>query len=170
MPERRLVVDKERITYEGLFSVKEVMDIILSWLSDKGYLPIDKHHKESVKPEGKFIEFESWPYKKVTDYAKNIIVIRLICTELKDVAIDVEGKKKKLNQGKLQIVFDAYLETDYEARWETKPVFYVIRLMFEKYVYTPFLSGFERNLKNDVYHLKSQIKGYLNLFQYYKRS
>lgn len=169
MAERRLIVDKERVTYEGLFSIKEVHDIIVSWIKEKGYWPVEKKHTEGVKGEGKHIDIEMWPYKKVTDYAKHIIVIRLMATDVKDVVVEIEGKKKKLNQGKLQIVFDAYLETDYESAWETKAIFYVVRTIFEKYVYTPFLSGFERNLKNDVNHLKSQIKGYLNLFQYYNR-
>ncbi len=169
MGERRLIIDKDRVTYDGLFSLKEVIDIIYTWLKDKGYWPIDKKHIESIKSDGKFVEIETWPYKKVTDYAKNIIAIRILCTELKEVVVEIEGKKKKLNQGKLQVIFDAYLETDYEARWETKPIFYLLRTVFEKYVYTPFLSSFESNLRADETHLKTQIKGYLNLFQFYNK-
>ena len=169
MAERRLIVDKERINYDGLFSAKEVLDIVMTWIKDKGYWPVDKKHTESVKADGRYIEVEMWPYKKVTDYAKNIIVIRIVCSDLKDVVVEIDGRKKKLNQGKLQVVFDAYLETDYEHKWETKPVFYFLRTVFEKYVFTPFLSGFERNLKGDVTHLKNNIKGYLNLVQYYQR-
>lgn len=169
MAERRLIVDKERVNYDGLFSAKEVLDIVMTWIKDKGYWPVDKKHTESVKADGRFIEIEMWPYKKVTDYAKNIIVIRIVCSDLKDVVIEIEGKKKKLNQGRLQVVFDAYLETDYEHKWENKPIFYVLRTVFEKYVFTPFLSGFEKNLKADVTHLKNNIKGYLNLVQYYNK-
>ena len=169
MAERRLIVDKERVNYDGLFSAKEVLDIVMTWIKDKGYWPVDKKHTESVKADGRYIEVEMWPYKKVTDYAKNIIVIRIVCSDLKDVVVEIDGRKKKLNQGKLQVVFDAYLETDYEHKWETKPVFYFLRTVFEKYVFTPFLSGFERNLKGDVTHLKNNIKGYLNLVQYYQR-
>lgn len=169
MAERRVVVEKDRISYEGLFSMKEILVIISEWMSDKGYNPLDKKHNESVKPEGRFVEIEMSPFKKVTDYAKNVVWIRLIGSELKDVVIDVDGKKKRLNQGKLQIVFDGYLETDYEKRWETKPIFYLLRMIFEKYVFTPFLSGFENNLKVDISVLKNNIKGYLNLFQFYNR-
>lgn len=169
MAERRLIIDKERISYEGLFSVKEVLDTVNEWIFDKGYVPLEKKHTESVKESGKFVEIEMSPFKKVTDYAKNILVLRIVCSDLKEVTVDIEGKKKKLNQGKLQIVFDGYLETDYEGRWEHKPIFYVIRTIFEKYVYTPFLSSFEKNLRTDILLLKNNIKGYLNLFQYYNK-
>lgn len=170
MAERRLIVDKERISYDGLFSAKEFLDIVMTWLSDKGYFPIEKKHTESVKTDGKSVEIEMLPYKKVTDYAKNIIMIRILGSELKDVVVEIDGKKKKLNQGRLQVVLDGYLETDYEHRWETKPIFYFLRMVFEKYVYTPFLSGFEQNLRKDVNNLKSSLKGYLNLFQFYSKS
>ena len=129
MAERRVIVEKDRISYEGLFSMKEVLSIINEWMSDKVYNPLDKKHNESVKADGRTVEIEMSPYKKVTDYAKNVVWIRLIGSELKDVVIDVDGKKKRLNQGKLQIVFDGYLETDYEKRWETKPVFYLLRMI-----------------------------------------
>lgn len=168
MGEKRPIIDKERITYEGLFSLKEVMGVIKSWISDKGYFPLEKKHTESIKTEGKHVEIELAPFKKVTDYAKNAVIIKILCTDLKEVTVEIDGKKKKLNQGKLQIILDAFLETDYEGRWEQKAIFYVLRTIFEKYVYTPFLSGFETNLRADVDVLRTNIKGYLNLFQYYK--
>jgi len=167
MAERFIVVDKERLEYQGLFDAKELLRVMDQWTKDKGYwLLIEKRHGETTKPEGKYIDMEFEPFKKYTDYAKSVIKIRAQLNEVKDVVLEREGKKVKLQDGKVIIIMDGILETDYEGHWETKPVFYVLRTLFEKYVYTPFISGFERGVKEDVMALKNNIKAFLNLTRY----
>ncbi|MBI4145970.1 hypothetical protein HY489_01385 [Candidatus Woesearchaeota archaeon] len=166
MSERIVIVDKEKIAYEGVFNAKETIATIKTWFSDKRYNPIEKRHTESIRPEGKYILLEFAPFFKFTDYAKSMLEIRVEFNEVKDVVVERDGKKQKLQEGKIFMQFTGILETDYEHRWETKPVFYFLRILFEKYVYTPFISGYERRIKEDISNLKSQIRGYLNLQQF----
>ena len=166
MAERLIVVDKERLDYEGLFEAKELLRVMEQWAKDKGYWLIEKRHGEATKPEGKYIDMDFEPFKKFTDYAKSIIKIRAQFQDVKDAVVERDGKKVKLQDGKIIIIFDGILETDYEHRWESKPVFYVLRTIFEKYVYTPFVSGFERGVKEDLMSLKNNIKAFLNLTRY----
>ena len=166
MPEREIIVDKLRLTYEGIFSVAELYNMIDEWFRWKGYDKRENKNIEIVKPEGKFIEIELEPWKKVTDYAKNVIKIRIQMTGIKDVEVEKDNAKLKLNQGKVQFVFDGILETDYEARWEGKPIFYFIRTVFDKYFYKPFTAGFQRGVKEDLMHLHGQIKAFLNLYRF----
>lgn len=166
MPERLIVVDKERMEYVGLFDAKEVFRVMQQWASDKGYWLIEKKHGETIKPEGKWIDMEFEPFKKFTDYSKSIIKIRAQFQDVKDVVVERDGHKVKLQDGKIVMAFDGILETDYEGRWESKPIFYVLRTIFEKYVYTPFVSGFERGVKEDLMALKNNLKAFLNLTKY----
>ncbi len=166
MAERLIVVDKERLDYDGLFDAKEVFKVMQQWATDRGYWLIEKRHGETTKPEGKFIDMEFEPFKKFTDYAKSIIKIRAQFNDVKDVAVERDGRKVKVQDGKIIIIIDGILETDYEHRWEGKPVFYVLRSIFEKYVYTPFVSGFERGIKEDVLSLKNNVKAFLGLARY----
>ncbi len=166
MAERLIVVDKERLDYEGLFEAKEVLRVMQGWATDKGYWLIEKRHGETTKREGKYIDMEFEPFKKYTDYAKSIIKISAQFNDVKDVTVERDGKKVKLQDGKIIIIIDGILETDYEHRWEAKPVFYLLRTVFEKYVYTPFISGFERGVKEDVMSLKNNLKAFLNLIRY----
>lgn len=166
MPERLIVVDKERVDYSGLFEMKEVYKVMQQWASDKGYWLIEKHHGETTKPEGKIIDMDFEPFKKFTDYAKSIVKIRAQFQNVKDVVVERDGHKMKLQDGKIVIIFDGILETDYEGRWESKPVFFVLRTLFEKYLYTPFISGFERGVKEDTIELKNNLKAFLNLSKY----
>ena len=166
MPEREVIVDKLRLTYEGLFSVSDLYNLIDEWLRWKGYDKRENKNIEIVKPEGKYIEIEIEPWKKVTDYAKNVIKIKMQMFDIKNVEVEKDKTKLKLNQGKVQLVFDGYLETDYESRWEGQPVFYFIRTLFDKYFYKPFTSGFQKGVKDDLMHLHGQIKAFLNLYRF----
>lgn len=166
MAERLIVVDKERLNYEGIFDAKELFAVLKDWATDRGYWLIEKKHGEAIKPEGKYIDMDFEPFRKYTDYAKSVIKIRAQFNELKDVVVERDGKKVKLQEGKVSFIFDGILETDYEHRWETKPIFHFLRTVFEKYVYTPFISGFERGVKEDTMSLKNQIKSFLNLSRF----
>lgn len=165
MSEKTTVVGKETIAYEGLFSVKELYQLIEDWINTKGYFPVETFVEESVEKEGKVITAKLEPFKKLTDYAKAVIKIDILVSDCKEVEVKRAGKKQKLNKGKLVIEIMSILETDYEHRWEMRPWLYVLRTVFEKYIYTPFLSGFKNALREDTDHLKEKIKAYLNLYK-----
>ena len=165
MSEKTTVVDKEVIKYEGLFSVKELYQLIEDWENSKGYFPVENFIEESVEKEGKVITAKLEPFKKLTDYAKAIIKIDLMISGCKEVEVTRAGKKQKLNKGLVVIEIMSILETDYEHKWEMKPWLYVLRTAFEKYIYTPFLSGFKNAVREDTDHLKEQIKAFLNLYK-----
>jgi hypothetical protein len=163
MVEKRPVLEHEQVVYDGLFRYRDVNKLIFDWMSDKGYIPVEKRIHEAVTKSGKHIEQDLEPYKKFNDYAKSVIRIHVTAHNLKEVEVTVDGHKKKMHQGQLRVTFDSWLETDYESRWETTPVFYVLRSLFEKYVYVPYLSGFIKGVRDDTMMLKDQLKGFLNL-------
>jgi len=166
MPERTSIVTNEKVTYDGLFSLKDVYKLINDWTADKGYVPVETKASESVTKKGKHVELVLEPFKSLTDYAKSAVKIHISALDLTEVEVKKDNKKKKLNKGKLTVTFNAWLETDIEARWEAQPIFYFIRTVFEKYIYTPYLSGFTSEIKEDVNMLKDNLKAHLNLYKY----
>lgn len=166
MAERELIVDHIRLEYEGLFDARELLSMIDRYFRDKGYDKRELRNIEQVKPEGKYVEIEYLPWKKTTDYVKNEIWIRLIMSDLKEVEVEKDGVKVKLNQGKIQFVFDGYLTTDYENRWEAKPTFFLVRTLFDKYFLKTYIDKYKGVLVDDVQLLHSTIKSFLNLYRY----
>ncbi|RJQ19326.1 hypothetical protein C4580_05310 [Candidatus Woesearchaeota archaeon] len=163
MAEREIIVDRETLTYEGLFNAKDFSKMVFGWLKDHRYIPVEKRHSENLRPEGKYYVLEFEPFLKLSDYAKSIIKLHVEFQQVKDVTVERDGKKQKLQEGKILIQTMGILETDYEHRWETKPVYYFVRTIWEKYVYAPFISGHQKRVKSDVMSLKSHLKSYLNL-------
>ncbi|RLE47089.1 hypothetical protein DRJ25_03250 [Candidatus Woesearchaeota archaeon] len=166
MVERQIIVDGARISYKGVFDPKGVMKVINDWASDKGYFMVEESHIESLTDEGKFAEIKMEPFKKLTDYAKSVIRIRITIDKAKDVVIEKDGKKVKLYDGEIKFLFDGLLDTDYEERWEGKPIFYFLRILFEKYVYAPFISRHAKIVAGDLEFLKTNLKSYLNLYKF----
>ncbi len=166
MAERTVVVDKLRLTYEGLFDFKDLYATVGDWFEEKYYDFRELKNVERVTPQGKYIEIIEEPYKKMTEYAKSVIKVKMICNNVKEVEVEKDGVKVKINHGKVQFVFDAWLETDYEDRWEMKPTFFLIRTLFDKYFYKPFTDHIMNNVASDVSELNKRIKTFLNLYRY----
>lgn len=165
MAEKELVVAESRLSYEGLFSIDELHKVITDWLQQKQYDRLDKLHTQSIKPDGKYIDIELEPDKMVDDYTDLIIRIRIYASQLKDVIIEQDGRKKSMNDGKVTLVFDAWVKTDYAGRMDSKPVYTVMRTLFEKYIFKSQMARYPAQLKGDVAHLKETISNYLNLMK-----
>tara|TARA_Y100000294_G_C8422388_1_gene283358 strand:- start:19 stop:519 length:501 start_codon:yes stop_codon:yes gene_type:complete len=164
--EKKLVVDTLNFNYEGVFSVLELYKEINHWLYERGYSLFEKKNSENITSTGRNIEFELRPYKSITNYAKNEIRIKIFMTDIKDLEVEKEKIKKKLNEGSVEIIFDGYVETDYENRWENKPFFYFFRSLIDKFVYRIYTDKFENMIVSDIYTIHTRIKTFLNLYRY----
>ncbi|MBW2996534.1 hypothetical protein KY332_04510 [Candidatus Woesearchaeota archaeon] len=168
MAERKLVVDQLKLTYEGIFDLNGLYRTIDAWFYEKGYDRYEKKNYEQVLPTGKDIEIELMPWKKTTDYFKNILRIRMKFTNINDVDVEKKGVKLKLQQGRIMMIFDAYLESDYEHKWDVKPMFFFLRTIFDKYIFRGYFKKFEKWLVNDLYQLHGRIQQFLNIHRYDK--
>jgi hypothetical protein len=166
MAERRIIIDNLLLQYEGLFELRELYMMIDKWLRQKGYDKFEKRNHEHVLKDGKYIEVELEPWKKITDYAKIVINMYMHCYNIKDVVVKKDNQDVRMNQGKVKIRFIGYLVTDYESKWEGKPVFYFLRAVMDKWVYRVSADKFEGAVSEDVKHLYQNVKAFLNLSRY----
>ena len=166
MSERRLVVDHLRIKYEGLFNAEELYRLIDKWLNEKAFDKRELRNQEHVKPDGKYVELILMPWKKITDYARHVFRIEIRMHHLKEVTVERDGRRFKMNQAKLDIIMDGYLDTDYEDRWENKPFYFFMRTLFDKFIYRTYSTQFEELLVENMMQLHQTIKAFLNLYRY----
>ena len=166
MAEKKIVIPGQVINYEGIFSMQELYLLIDSITKKKDYDKVELMNSEQVFDEGKDIVILLDPYKKINDYAKLNLWIKMIVSKLKDVEVEVNGRKKIMNKGSITIVMQGFLHTDYEGRWEQKPWFIFLRTLFDKFFFKLYTNKFEDELKKDFSDLFNQIKAYLNLQRY----
>ena len=164
MAERRLVVDHMRLKYEGLFDLFEFYKLIDNWFREKAFDKREIRNQEHVRQDGKYVELVLMPWKKISDYARHVIRIELRVFNLKEVVVERDGNRVKVNQGKVDIILDGYLDTDHEDRWEQKPFYFFMRTLFDKFVYRTYSTQYEELLVENVSQLHTLMKSFLNLY------
>jgi len=166
MVEFQPLVNEEIMTYEGLFSVKELYSMIESYAKKHGFVIKEPNSSEQVTKTGRNIVRGFDITRQLSDYARSQIKLTLKLNNVKDVVVEKEGIKKNLNQGKITCVFYVYLQTDFEHRWENKPGFFFIRVLFDKYLFKPFTTNYSGITMKDYTLFYNELKAHLNLYKY----
>ena len=156
MVERTLVVDHLKLGYEGLFKASEVYNIISSFFYEKGWDWFEKLNQELVTPTGKQIKIVLEPWKSSSDYYKISMRIKLNMIDVREVEVEHEGQKVRLDHGVVRITFDGYVV----------PFFWFLSYMIEKYFFRTHYEKFETWIKSDVDDLHQKLKTYLNVYKY----
>jgi hypothetical protein len=168
MAEKMPVVEHALVNYSGLFDVKELYSAINEWFKDKGYDRREIKNEEHITPAGKFIDIELMPYKKLSDYAKSVIRMQITMRDVKEVEVERDKHKVKINQGAIEFIFDSYLETDYEGRWEQTPFYFFMRTVYDKFFYKNYTERFEETVASETAEAEAMIKSFLNMYRFRK--
>ncbi len=166
MVERRIVADTLRLNYQGILVVDDFYKEVNSWLTQRGYDRFLKSSAERVKKDSRQIEIEMEPWKKINEYTKTVLHLRFLFTEIKDVVITKDRKRKKMNQAKVLIVIQGITETDWENKWESKPVVYFLRMLVDQFLYKIHTDKYYGLAAEDAGALYLMMKSYLNIQRY----
>jgi hypothetical protein len=163
MSEKNLYLDGLELDYEGTFDIKELLKTIDGLIKQRGYSKGEKRREEVIREKGKAFSMELRPVKKKTDYFVLMIKMRIHITDMTDVEVIKDDMKTMMNKGKVSILFDAWTTTDYEFRWEKKPLFYFLRNLFERTIYKFHTDRFAGELVEDTRFIMNNIRAFLNL-------
>jgi hypothetical protein len=163
MSEIKTLIDGKSLSYEGVFSLRELYGLIDKWFKDHGYEKQEIKNWEDVSETEKQIVIEIIPYKKVSDYARIDIRIFMIFSKIAEIEIEKDRVKYKMNKGRAEFYFDAYVVTDYEDKWETKAEFYFVKNIFDKFIYKVYTSNYDGEAIRDCTEIENEIRSFLNM-------
>ena len=166
MTEKKVLIENEVVQYEGLFNLTELYRLIDKFLNERGFDKFERFNEEKVTASGKDIDVLLEPGRQVSDYSKHKMKIRLYIKGMKDVEVEKDGIKIKLNQGKLRIEFAAYLISDIEGKWQNSPTLMITRFFTERFIFKRQMKTQEVDLVQQTRHLKTLVKSFLNLHRY----
>ena len=156
------VVFDDYVEYSGPFELRELYILIDKYFKDRHYDKNEKKHFEKNSEEGRLIELLMVPNKTVSEYIKMNIEILIEIKNIQDITINVNDKKKTIQQGDVSIRFRSFILKDYAGSWE-KPWLMFLRSLIDKYIYKTHIGQFGDELIEDTERLKFQIKSFLNL-------
>lgn len=165
MVEKKILVDGLRLSYNGPFEVVEFYRFVEDWIQSRGKEKELKKKLEYSTPNGKKIEWNIEIWENIADYAKSVVRMRALFNDVKEVYIVKDKHKRKINAGQVLIIFDGYLETDLQGRWQQKPGFYFMRALFDKYIYKFWSEKHDEVVRKDVTELHTKLKEFFEMYR-----
>lgn len=166
MSEVEFVSKKIKIGFEGVFSLKDLYRTIDKYFFRFACDKKEVQSTEATKKDGKTIHIKTEYDRKFNDYVREYHEIKINCKGVKPVDIKKGNKKMRLNKGYVEVVLDSYVKSDYETRWEGKPLYYLFRIIWHKYVWPSMLSEFKGQTKHTDVQFIAEVKAFLNLGKY----
>ena len=162
MGERRSILLKQ-IKYEGLFNVIDIFNLTDDWIKDKGYDRSEAVNEEIMGEKGKQIRVKFLPWKKTSDYAKNVLKLKFMFHEVNDVIVEIDGSKKKIQKGRVEVTIEGYIETDYEGKMQNRPFYFFMRELFDRFFYKLYTRQAEGLLIGDADQFWLLMRQYFNM-------
>ncbi len=152
-----------KIKQGGIFSFKDFYSFTYDWLRDEGYDLIEKSYSEKVKGDSKELKIKWEAERDISDYFRFVIQMDWFIIGMKDVEVQKEGKKVKMNSGLLEIKFKAILVRDYENRWEDRPIWKFLKGVYDRYIIRARIEDYENKILEELNELIDQCKSFLAL-------
>ncbi len=167
MPEQTPITKPKKISYNGLFSFKEVHEIILKHWDDLGYDKIDiKHEIKVLKTKTQYDLWNSFEYEYTDQEAVNIFQI-INGESQKKVEVKINGEKRTLDQGTFFIQFTGRLRTDIDDIWRSKGIYHILSYFANTYIFKKHLTQIKKKGMNDCDVLYEKLLRYFNTYRDY---
>ena len=156
----------ESFTYKGLIDVKGLYRLLDKWFAERGYDKMEEWNYEEVYEDGKQITLKLKPYKKLSDYAMVEIRINAVLSKLKETEVEHDGVKTTLMKGQAKFQFETFVVTDYEGRWGSKPFYFFLKTLLDKFFFGSYTEKYEAVVIKDKDNLRRELKSFLNMTRF----
>lgn len=155
---------KEIFKHKGIGDFSDFYNFMYKWLTDEDFKVTEKLYSEKIKGDAKDVEIKWEAKKELTDYFRMRLDIVSKARGLKDIEIEVDGKRKKTNEFfELGITMKGILEKDYNSKWEKSPSYKFMKEVYHKYVIPTRTEEMENKVRDYVQGLKEEMKSFFDL-------
>lgn len=152
------------VKYDGIFNFKEFYKFCYDWFAEeKGITIKESNYSEKLAGDSKDIGIEWNGSKKLTDYFKLGVNIKMKLLNLKEVEIARGEAKIRTNKGGIKITAKGTLVRDYDGKFETTAFKKFLRSIYEKWVIPSRVEQFEDVVAGVCDGFLSEAKAYLDL-------
>src|SRR3989344_1355691 len=162
MAERDLLL-KEKFDHTGIFDFGAFYSFAHSWFKDERYTVDEDKYSEKVSGNARDIIIEWTIVKRLSDYFKIEHKVRFIVEKLSDVEVEIDGVKKRMNKGKVEVEIKSNLVSDPDSKWDKTPFYRFIRDIYGKYIVPNRVDALRDKTSGDGRKFKEELKAYLEL-------
>jgi len=161
MAEKDLILS-EKVEHTGLIDFKGMYSYAHNWLKNNQYGVDEIEYKEKIDGNKKNISIKWEATKIVSDYFKIKHEIRFNIQNMTDVEIEIDGKKKQINKGFLEMPIKGILITDAQGKWEISPLYRFWRDIYNKYIIPSRIDRMKDKVFDELRDFKESIKAFLD--------
>lgn len=144
----------------SFFSFDEMYKAWKAWFDTYQYTLTEKGQSEKVLSDGKEKKIDWTAKRDVNEYVRFNIDIELWVRRLKDVFVEIDGKKEKIQRGDLHIGFKGYLIKDYKGKWKNHEF---LRKMYDRFIINNRLLMYEGKIWYETNDLIALTKKYCGM-------
>ena len=152
---------KGKVKQTGIFSFKDLYEFLYDYLTDQNYDIFEDKYTEKLKGDSKDMEIKWTATKEVTDYFRYEFYAHWVIVGLKKVKVKKDGEELVMDQGTIEIKFEAHLVKDYEHRWENNPFWKFLRAIYDRYLIKSRTTDYENDLFSEINEIVKQTKSFL---------
>ena len=156
-------ITTQKLKYKGTFDYSEVYKFMYDWLVEEEYVVEEQKYDEAILGDSKDVKITWMAEKKISDYFKNEIKLDFKILGLKDVEVEKEGKRIKINKGGFEVKIVGNLTKDWESTWENNPMMKFFRGIYDKYIIEGTIKEYSEVLVEDIEELIEETKAFLTI-------
>jgi hypothetical protein len=157
------IIYKGKLKQVGIFVFKDFYNFVYDWLKEENYDVFEKHYKEIFEKNGKKIEVLWEAHKPISDYFEFSMTLQWRLLGIKDIEVQKEGKKEKMDSGTIEIIFkQVSLVKDFQNNWKSK-FWKFFRNIYDSFIIRNRIEDYEIKLLEETDELISQCKAFLSL-------
>lgn len=155
---------KEILKHQGIGDFRDFYNFMYDWLRDENFVIVEKSYTEKILGDVKNMEIKWEAKREITDYFRVHIDIVTKVRGLKEVEVEVDGKRIKTNEFKeLEITMKGVLEKDYSGRWGRSAMYRFFKEVYNKYVIPSRTFEMEEIVREFVQRYKDDMKSFFDL-------
>lgn len=152
------IVGITHLRKEGFYTPEALYGLVNGWYGENKYAVIKEDHTRKIAPDGGEIKVNWEGFRNVDTYFRFWIKIELWVWKGVDVLVEKDGKKQKMNKGKIEFQFKSWLQKNYRQTFSVTRFGNFLRRFYEKYVVKERYEAMEKKLYFETQDLIAQVQ------------
>ena len=142
--------------FHGTFILNDLYKKVTSWAKKNQYKAEEQTYDTKKDGKDQHLKIIVDINKKVSDYAKIGMYIKIVCTGIKNI----KQKNKIVQEGGVTVLLTTYVKKDYEDTWGRRATPRFLREIYDKYIAGAHFDEYEKAISDDVLSLKNTLKDF----------
>ncbi|MEK6818922.1 MAG: hypothetical protein AABY10_03220 [Nanoarchaeota archaeon] len=155
---------KEKLEYSGIFDFAAFYVFANSWLKEEGFKVSEDKYSEKTSGNKRDIDVEWKATKELSDYFKTENKIKFEIRDLTDIEVEIDGKNKTTNKGKVSVEIKLVIVKDHKGKWETSAFSRMARDIYNKYIIPSRVGSIEGLAIGKTKEFREELKTFLEIY------